>query len=570
LWQPGKILFVTDIILKCFLAVFTFIIIIFNAPPAQAHFINVYCQSCSVNVNNEGINVYWTIYAGPIYAPIIWKEADVDNDTKVSREEALKWFEKNTADMLAVLDAKTKLNWHIDEMYWPSRIAACAGGEEDIYAKLTYAWPKNFSGAHTLILNNKYEENTCAAFFDAFNADASNHQDLDEFNYTVDNRGLAIDFQLKPKNDKAEEGGGGNDTISPILSPLKASTDATKKKNENNLNNDNGKKLPPVYAEGSTDTKTKNIDTEMGAKPETASEPQAVALEGNSASIDESKENKSAQPPNQVKILTGMISDNKNTIGFYVLIFLMALLLGALHALTPGHGKSIVAAYLVGSNGTVRHAIILGAIVSLTHTGTVIVLSMLALTASQFFVPQDIFPILEIFSGLLILILGIVIFRKRLHQWGNGGKHQQHTHSHHVGHAHVHHSHHHNHVHPHTHEEDPSKDVSMKSLLALGISGGMLPCPDAIAILLVAVALHKILMGIFLIVTFSLGLAAVLISIGIVIVRGRKLMATVEGFDTIAPVISVLSALVVLVLGVVLTYRAVESFDLLSKFFQFI
>jgi ABC-type nickel/cobalt efflux system permease component RcnA len=110
----------------------------------------------------------------------------------------------------------------------------------------------------------------------------------------------------------------------------------------------------------------------------------------------------------------------------------------------------------------------------------------------------------------------------------------------------------------------------MKSLLALGISGGMLPCPDAIAILLVAVALHKILMGIFLIVTFSLGLAAVLISIGIVIVRGRKLMATVEGFDTIAPVISVLSALVVLVLGVVLTYRAVESFDLLSKFFQFI
>ena len=92
-------------------------------------------------------------------------------------------------------------------------------------------------------------------------------------------------------------------------------------------------------------------------------------------------------------------------------------MLGAIHALTPGHGKTVVGAYLVSSRGTSWHAVALGTVVTLTHTGSVFLLGIITLVASRYILPTSIIPILEILSGLLIVGLGLYLFRQRFQQW---------------------------------------------------------------------------------------------------------------------------------------------------------
>jgi nickel/cobalt exporter len=194
--------------------------------------------------------------------------------------------------------------------------------------------------------------------------------------------------------------------------------------------------------------------------------------------------------------------------------------LGAVHALSPGHGKTIVAAYLVGSHGTPKHAIFLGAMVTFTHTISVFFLGLTTLFLSQYVLPEKIYPILGAISGLSIVWIGAALFFKRLR--AAAGHAPDHHHHHDDGHEHGGLMHDHGDGHYHSHV--PEGEVSMGSLVALGASGGLVPCPSALVLLLSAVALGRIALGLTLLVAFSAGLAIVLMSIGLVVLYAKHLL----------------------------------------------
>jgi ABC-type nickel/cobalt efflux system permease component RcnA len=243
----------------------------------------------------------------------------------------------------------------------------------------------------------------------------------------------------------------------------------------------------------------------------------------------------------------------------------LTVVLGGLHALTPGHGKTMVAAYLVGSRGTARHAIALGGIVTFTHTISVIGLGLLALLASQFIVPTVLVPVLEAIAGLLVIGLGIRLILRRWHFLKeHRGAEDDHFHSHDHPHPHDHnheHSHDHDHSH-HTHAPLP-ETIKPSDILAMGVSGGLIPCPEALGILVVAVGLNRIGLGLGLIVAFSLGVGIVLISIGLLLVRARALLERLsnrgKSWQRWLPLVS--AALVTLI-GIVMVFSSLWKYPL--------
>ena len=256
--------------------------------------------------------------------------------------------------------------------------------------------------------------------------------------------------------------------------------------------------------------------------------------------------------------LSDMLRSEELSLGLIIGALALALFLGAAHGLEPGHGKTIVAAYLVGARGTVGNALFLGGVVSLTHTMSVILLGLLALFASQYVLPEQILPWLGTASGLLIIGLGTWLLVNHLRGLGYGHKHShpehRHDHSHgehHHGHDHSHAEEHHGHGHSH---EIPSK-VPLGSLLTLGISGGIVPCPGALVILLLAVALHRVAFGLLLLVAFSVGLASILIAIGVLIVKARPLVDRFSGDGRWIQRLPIASAVVIIAIGLGITLK---------------
>jgi nickel/cobalt exporter len=215
---------------------------------------------------------------------------------------------------------------------------------------------------------------------------------------------------------------------------------------------------------------------------------------------------------------TELITTRSLSLWFLITAAFIAFGLGALHALEPGHGKTIVAAYLVGSRGTARHALLLGLIVTASHTAGVFALGAITLYASRYIVPEQLYPWLGVFSGLTIAGLGGYMFLRR---WS--GLDLDHSHTSGQLHGHWFSSRKQDVQSPERIE--PTKPVSLYQLFALGITGGIIPCPAALVVLLSAFALHRIGLGFFLIVAFSLGLAAVLIGFGMLMVYGRRFIA---------------------------------------------
>jgi len=248
----------------------------------------------------------------------------------------------------------------------------------------------------------------------------------------------------------------------------------------------------------------------------------------------------------------------------------IAFALGAAHALTPGHGKTIVAAYLVGSRGTLKHAAFLGAMVTFTHTVSVFLLGMATLFLFQYIVPENITRVLGAVSGLSIVAIGAWMLYKRL-----GGTGHTHSHDHEHGHSHSHdhdhhhhdhdhdHDHQHGHDHPHEHTHDHGththshmpEDVSWSGLAALGASGGLVPCESALVLLLSAIALRRVGLGLVLLVAFSLGLAIVLMGIGVLVIYAKNLLpeSSRTGGNPFFRWMPVASAAIVLVLGLLMT-----------------
>ncbi len=217
---------------------------------------------------------------------------------------------------------------------------------------------------------------------------------------------------------------------------------------------------------------------------------------------------------------TELITTRSVSLWFLITAAFIALGLGALHALEPGHGKTIVAAYLVGSRGTAWHAVLLGLIVTASHTAGVFALGAITLYASRYIVPEQLYPWLGVFSGLTIAGLGGYMFLRR---WS--GLDFDHSHSSGQLHSHWFSSRNENAA---PSPVDSKKHVSLYQLFALGITGGIIPCPAALVVLLSAFALHRIGLGFFLITAFSLGLASVLIGFGMLMVYGRRFMARLQ------------------------------------------
>ena len=308
------------------------------------------------------------------------------------------------------------------------------------------------------------------------------------------------------------------------------------------------------------------------------------------------------------------------TLQLAIIALVVSFVLGGLHALTPGHGKAIVAAYLVGSKGRVIDAVFLGLVVTFTHTFSVIALGIVMLVA-QGFAPDDIVPWLSLFSGVLIVGIGAWLLTRNMKQYYSGGAHSQahghqhphpHDHSHDHDHDHPHaddHDHGHDHSHDHSHDDDhdhdhdhphaddhdhghddshdhshdddhghshdqglthshggrththamPSERTGFWGLLSLGISGGIVPCVDALIGLLFAISLGKLVWGLIILCAFSLGLAAVLVAIGILMVMAKPVIARFTGEGIWLQRLPMISAAVVILLGAVLVFKAFNT-----------
>jgi nickel/cobalt transporter (NicO) family protein len=265
-----------------------------------------------------------------------------------------------------------------------------------------------------------------------------------------------------------------------------------------------------------------------------------------------------------------------------LLALLGALLLGAVHALSPGHGKTIVGAYLIGSRGTPRHALFLGLTVTITHTLGVFALGFATLYASRYVVPERLFPILSLISAALVLGMGIVLLIQRgriarqalaeapplktfqivgsevtapsgtrglifapassyvdatMHSHGGGA------------------------MHSHLPPGASGEKITWRSLLTLGISGGLVPCPSAMVLLLAAVALNKTAYGMLLVVAFSVGLAITLTLVGVAFLYARNRFRRPGDGNRWAHLLPVVSACTIMVLGIALCVGALRSFS---------
>ncbi len=226
---------------------------------------------------------------------------------------------------------------------------------------------------------------------------------------------------------------------------------------------------------------------------------------------------RAASSPSTPRSAFTQLITSQAPLGFFFLLSaaLIAAALGALHALEPGHGKTIVASYLVGSHGSARHAILLGAIVTVSHTAGVFALGLITLYAAQYIVPDRLYPILGAISGFSVVAVGTLIFIRTL-----SGESGDHSHTPGESHSHWLQSLTKTTTAP---ARSSSRPISLRQLFILGVTGGIIPCPGALVVLLSAFSLHRIGFGLFLIVAFSAGLAAVLISIGLLVVYAKRL-----------------------------------------------
>jgi nickel/cobalt exporter len=239
-----------------------------------------------------------------------------------------------------------------------------------------------------------------------------------------------------------------------------------------------------------------------------------------------------------------LIQRGRPSIGALLLALAIAAFWGAAHALTPGHGKALIAAYLVGTKGRPRDAFLLGGTVTVTHTAGVFGLGFVTLGLSAFVVPERLYPWLTLVSGVLVIAVGASVLAQRLRSRGHEHRHG-HDHDHHD--AHAHHDHHH-------HDE-----LTSRGILGVGIAAGLLPCPSALVVLLSAIALHRIGLGLALIVAFSVGLAATITSIGLVAVLARRTFGRLSLDGPLIRTLPAVSAGLILAVGLVITARAVPG-----------
>ena len=228
--------------------------------------------------------------------------------------------------------------------------------------------------------------------------------------------------------------------------------------------------------------------------------------------------------------LTSLNGERELGLGVGALAVAIAVVLGALHSLAPGHGKTVIAAYVVGQRGTLRQIVPLGLTVAVTHTVGVVVLG-LVLWTSEVATPERLFPLLSMASGALVVGIGgsmlLRAVRRRRVAGAEPHDHHDHPHPHSHGHGHGHgHSHSHGHGHSHGRlEAMAASELRTRDLLALGLAGGMVPTPSALLVLLGSLALGHAWFGVLLVLCYGVGMTATLVGAGLLLVRG---WATIE------------------------------------------
>lgn len=242
------------------------------------------------------------------------------------------------------------------------------------------------------------------------------------------------------------------------------------------------------------------------------------------------------------------------------LALLLAVAFGAWHALLPGHGKTLMAAYMVSSGAKVREAVAVGTAVAVMHTASVLALGLTVLALESAFRPETLYPWLGLVSGLVALGLGTSLLIARIGGW-MGSRRAEGVHEHaHTGDddAHVE-AHGHGlpgHSHPHVVPEGGA--LSRRGLAALALAGGILPAPSALIVMLGAIDAHRVVFGLALVAAFSVGLAVALIVIGLGALRAREAMAArLSGFW--GRMVPVLSAGAIVAVGVFLSFRGLTQ-----------
>lgn len=239
--------------------------------------------------------------------------------------------------------------------------------------------------------------------------------------------------------------------------------------------------------------------------------------------------------------LSRFLKEKNVTIGFTITALFTAFVLGSAHALSPGHGKALVAAYLIGSKGRIRDAVTLGGIVTMSHMSSVILLGIGTFFLSRYIVPEKLGPWIGIFSGMLIFFIGYWMLAKRaMASIAHGHTHAHHDHGHHAG--------------GYTHTVPDN--ISFRNILSLGIAGGIVPCPSALAVLLVAISMQRIGLGLLLIAAFSVGLAVILTLIGILTVTASGIVSKFSEKQRWIQYMPVFSAGVIMIVGVLITFQA--------------
>jgi ABC-type nickel/cobalt efflux system permease component RcnA len=261
---------------------------------------------------------------------------------------------------------------------------------------------------------------------------------------------------------------------------------------------------------------------------------------------------------------------------FMLLALLLAAGLGALHAVSPGHGKTIMAAYLVSTRGTSSQALLLGLTVTVTHTLGVLILGVITLFASEYIVPESLYPLLSLTSGVLVIGMGVSLALDRLQRFRRARQAKLFAHPHEHAHAHDEHDHAHLHGHEHSHDhayeaeilahghshvsEEVIRDgLSWKSLFGLGLAGGLVPSTSALILLLSAISLHRIPFGIVLIIAFGLGMAFILVGIGVLIVRAGQILEHRKTSARLLVWLPLASAVVVVGAGILVTVQALAQ-----------
>jgi len=487
---------------------------------ASAHPIDMYAQTQSILIGSDGIQIDWKITPGPLLADAIWSAADSNQDGSISPQEVQAWTAPWLSGETVLFDNQPIALTQTQDIHWPATVDVMRTGEDSIEIHLLLQFSAGLSGKHSVVIHNSHLELNSLNWFSV-----ASQQGM-TFDQPAQNNGL-LGFD--------------------------------------------------IYFSASTNAGTTALTSWNSGTPNLPSFTTAVSnLAGNLSNSNQTA-SQAGSPTMVTSALIGLVKMQQFSPLFLIGAFLLSLVLGSLHAMTPGHGKALVGAYLVGSQGRTRDAVFLGTIVTITHTGSVLLLGLITLIASHYILPALIAPWLEVISGVLVIGFGInllvqrrqdlIRFTSKKPTGQFSIKAADHTHDHESSllatHTHDHEYHNHDHSHPHTHAV-PANEITWKSLLTLGVSGGLVPCPDAIAILLVAVAVNRIPFGMVLILAFSIGLALVLIAIGIAMVQGVRFITRsdiLSRFSVYAPVVS---AVVVSGLGVVLTVSALNSLNFFS------